>query len=41
MIELPEALARADELKSELKGKRAGKGRESLAAVFSAQVLLV
>ena len=37
MIELPEALARADELKSELKGKRA----ESLAAVFSAQVLLV
>ena len=38
MIELPEALARADELKSELKRKE---GRESLAAVFSAQVLLV
>ena len=38
MIELPEALARADELKSELKGKRAEKVS---AAVFSAQVLLV
>ena len=38
MIELPEALARADELKSELKGKRAEK---VWPAVFSAQVLLV